>query len=477
MIIAIPTGVKIFNWLATLWGGSLRFTTAMHYALGFIALFTIGGLSGIMHGSPPVDLQQTDSYFVVAHFHYVLIGGSVSGLLAGLYYWWPKITGRRMDERLGKLQFWLFFVGFNMTFFPQHYLGAIGMPRRIYTYGPETGWTFWNHFSTVGAFVLGLSFLLLPVAAVLSLRWGAPAGNDPWDGRTLEWRTSSPPPVENFAAIPPVYGRDTFWREKHGDREARRPIPAPAPPPGPLHVPSPSHFPILVAVGLVVAAAGALVSVWIAVAGVAFVGLALFRFALEHHADAVHVHQVGVTGVDHRKLGLWAFLGSECMFFGTLIAVYLAYKGRSVVGPLPHEVLNIPITTVSTFDLLMSSLLMVLALAAIQRGDHRQARRWLFGTALCGLIFLGFQAFEFSSFVHEGLTLQQNLFGSTFFVLTGFHGGHVTVGVIWLLALTILSVRRRLATTDAIKVEIAGLYWHFVDVVWIAIFTLIYLIP
>jgi heme/copper-type cytochrome/quinol oxidase subunit 3 len=181
--------------------------------------------------------------------------------------------------------------------------------------------------------------------------------------------------------------------------------------------------------------------------------------------------------VDHRKLGMWAFLGSECMFFGTLIAVYMSYKGRSVVGPAPHEILNIPITTVSTFDLLMSSLLMVLALAALQRGDHHQARLWLFGTALFGLIFLGFQVYEFTSFVHEGLTLQRNLFGSTFFVLTGFHGGHVSVGVIWLLTLAVLSVRGRLGVTDAVKVEIAGLYWHFVDIVWIAIFTLIYLIP
>ena len=477
MLIAIPTGVKIFNWLATLWGGALRLTAAMHYALGFIALFTIGGLSGIMHASPPVDLQQTDSYFVVAHFHYVLIGGSLSGLLAGLYYWWPKITGRRLDERLGKLQFWLFFVGFNLTFFPQHYLGAIGMPRRIYTYAAEPGWAFWNLVSTVGAFVLGLSFLLLLVVAVASLRAAATAGNDPWDGRTLEWRTSSPPPVENFAALPPVYGRDTFWREKHGDRHGRRPTLAPAPPPGPSHLPSPSRLPILVAVGLVVAAAGALVSVWIVVAGLGFAVLALFRFALEHHANLAHAHQDGVTGVDHRKLGMWAFLGSECMFFGTLIAVYLAYKGRSVVGPRPHEILNIPVTTVSTFDLLMSSLVMVLALAAVRRGDARQTRRWLTWTALLGLIFLGFQAFEFTSFVREGLTLQRNLFGSTFFVLTGFHGGHVTLGVVWLVTLAILSLRGRLAATDAVKVEVAGLYWHFVDIVWIAIFTLIYLIP
>jgi cytochrome c oxidase subunit I len=478
MIIAVPTGVKIFNWLATLWGGAIRLTSAMHYAVGFIALFTIGGLSGIMHASPPVDLQQTDTYFVVAHFHYVLIGGSISGLLAGLFYWWPKITGRLLSEPLGKLQFWLFFVGFNLAFFPQHYLGAIGMPRRIYTYGPELGWSFWNLVSTVGAFLLGVSFLVLLLAAVQSLRRGAPAGDDPWDGRTLEWRTTSPPPIENFPVLPPVYARDTFWREKHGDRHGQRPTPpAPAATADHVHLPSPSHYPVLLALGILAAATGALVSVWLVVLGSLVAVWALFRFALEHHADPAHVHQVGVMAIDHRKLAMWTFLGSECMFFGTLIAVYMSYRGRSVVGPEPHEILSIPITTLSTFDLLMSSLLMVLALAALQRGDHAGTRRWLLGTAFFGLIFLGFQVYEFITFVHEGLTLQRNLFGSTFFVLTGFHGGHVTVGVIWLVALAILSFRGRLPVTDAVKVEVAGLYWHFVDIVWIVIFTLVYLIP
>jgi heme/copper-type cytochrome/quinol oxidase subunit 3 len=174
---------------------------------------------------------------------------------------------------------------------------------------------------------------------------------------------------------------------------------------------------------------------------------------------------------------MWTFIGSECVFFGTLIASYMAYKGRSVVGPRPHEILNIPVTSLSTFDLLMSSLLMVLALAAVQRGDRFQSRLWLAGTAVFGVVFLGFQAYEFTSFVHEGLTLQRNLFGSTFFVLTGFHGGHVALGVIWLLTLLVLDLRGRLGVTDAIKVEIAGLYWHFVDIVWIVIFTLIYLVP
>jgi cytochrome c oxidase subunit 1 len=474
MIIAIPTGVKIFNWLATLWGGAIRATTALHFAVGVIATFTIGGLSGIMHASPPVDLQQTDTYFVVAHLHYVLIGGSLFGLLAGAYYWWPKITGRFLGERLGRLQFWVIFVAFNVTFFPQHYLGAVGMPRRIFTYAASTGWGFWNLVSSIGAFGIGLGVLLFAVNAIHSVRRGAPAPGDAWDGRTLEWRTSSPPPVHNFDTIPPVYGRDTFWREKHGP--GRAPL-APAPVEHGIHLPSPSHWPVVLALGVGLAAAGALIHVAVVGLGAVLAFVSAVAFALEHHRDPAHAYQVGQAGVDHRKLGMWTFLGSECMFFGTLIASYLAYRGRSVTGPAPHEVLNIPITTVSTFDLLMSSLLMVLALAAVQRDDRVQARLWLGGTAFFGLIFLGFQAFEFISFVHEGLTLQQNLFGSTFFVLTGIHGAHVGLGVIWLLALLVLDLRGHLQARDAIKVEIAGLYWHFVDVVWIVIFSVVYLIP
>jgi heme/copper-type cytochrome/quinol oxidase subunit 3 len=242
-------------------------------------------------------------------------------------------------------------------------------------------------------------------------------------------------------------------------------------------MPAPSVWPLIAALGILIAAAGAIWSLAFVIVGSGLLVASVFAFALEHHRDPAHAHQDGVLGVDHRKLAMWVFLGSECFLFGTLIATYMAYKGLDRVGPHPHEILNIPVTTLSTFDLLMSSLLMVLALAAVQRGDHMQSRLWLAGTALFGLIFLGFQAYEFTEFVHEGLTLQTNLFGSTFFVLTGFHGGHVTLGVLWLVTLLVLDLRGRLGPQDAIKVEIAGLYWHFVDVVWIAIFTLVYLIP
>jgi cytochrome c oxidase subunit 3 len=192
-------------------------------------------------------------------------------------------------------------------------------------------------------------------------------------------------------------------------------------------------------------------------------------------AAAPHAHYTS-TGLDSRKLGFWAYIGSECLLFGSLISTYLVYKGRSVSGPTPHEIFNIPVTSISTFDLLMSSLAMVLALAAVTRGDKLWSRIWLGTTALLGAVFLGFQYYEFSSFVREGLTIKTNLFGSTFFTLTGTHGAHVAVGVLWLTTLLVRSFQGKLGPEKALNVEIAGLYWHFVDVVWIVIFTVVYLL-
>lgn len=194
-------------------------------------------------------------------------------------------------------------------------------------------------------------------------------------------------------------------------------------------------------------------------------------------AHAAPLEHETTTGLDHRKLLMWAFLGSDCLFFGSLISTYMIYRGKSIQGPLPHEVFDIPYTSVSAFVLLMSSLTMVLALAAIQRGDRRGLRIWLIATALLGSVFLGGQFYEFTTFTKEGLTIMGNLFGSTFFVLTGFHGTHVAIGVLILLSLVVVSLRGGLPQEESLTVELAGLYWHFVDIVWIVIFTLVYLIP
>ena len=260
MFIAVPTGVKIFNWLGTLWGGDIRFKTPLLFALGFVAMFIIGGLSGVTHAIVPSDAQQTDTYYIVAHFHYVLFGGAIFGLFGGLYYWWPKFFGRMLGEGLGKLHFWLMFIGFNLAFGPMHILGLQGQPRRTYTYPEGMGWDFWNFIETIGAFVIGLSALVFLVNVIASNRRGREAGDDPWDGRTLEWSISSPPPEHNFDEIPTVRDRDDFWHRKYRENVPSG-DPAPAIAGGAddhshIHLPSPSYFPLLAALGIPIAAYG-----------------------------------------------------------------------------------------------------------------------------------------------------------------------------------------------------------------------------
>jgi cytochrome c oxidase subunit I len=216
MAVAIPTGVKIFSWVATLWGGKIRLTSPLLFVLGFLSTFTLGGITGVMLASVPADIHEHGTYFIVAHLHYVLFGGSIFGLFAGLYYWWPKMTGRMLDERLGKVHFWLMFVAFNFTFMPMHWLGLLGMPRRVATYAPE----FWhtNVLVSIAAFLLGASMLIFAYNAVRSAKFGKVAGPNPWGGRTLEWMIASPPPYYNFKEIPVVlsgpydYGKPLPYR-------------------------------------------------------------------------------------------------------------------------------------------------------------------------------------------------------------------------------------------------------------------------
>ncbi len=299
-IIAVPTGVKIFNWMGTMFRGDLRFTSAMLFAIGTVTMFVIGGLSGVTHSIVPSDYQQTDTYFIVAHFHYVLFGGAVFGLFGGLYYWWPKVFGRLLSEGLGKIHFVLMIVGFNLAFGPMHVLGLQGMIRRTYTYPESLGLTFWNQVSTIGAYLIALSifvFIANVVVTHLRARPDPLAVADPWDGRTIEWTTTSPPQVHNFDEIPSVHALDEYWHRKYvEDERTGRLVPAQAggaisqerlPAVGAghaFHMPSPSYWPFVAAVALPIIAYGVLYSWWVVGAGALVALIGFYGWAMEPSA-------------------------------------------------------------------------------------------------------------------------------------------------------------------------------------------------
>jgi cytochrome c oxidase subunit I len=276
MAIGIPTGIKIFNWLGTMYGGNIRFTTATYFAVAFIALFTIGGISGVMHASPPIDTQHQDTYFVVAHLHYVLFGGAIMGIFAGIYYWWPKMTGRFLGETLGKTSFWLMFAGMNITFFPMHFLGLAGMPRRIYTYDSGLGWDTWNLVATLGSYMLAFGVLLFVINVLKTMRQPRTAGDNPWDGGTLEWATSSPPPEHDFDVIPEVYDRDPVWHNRdHNIQTPEKPEHMH------IHMPPPSYFPLVIATGALLLGVGALSHLAITGLGAVVIIYGVWGWALE----------------------------------------------------------------------------------------------------------------------------------------------------------------------------------------------------
>ena len=292
MFIAVPTGVKIFNWIATMWGGRIRVTTPLLFAAGFVAMFTIGGLSGVTHAIVPSDTQQTDTYYIVAHFHYVLFGGSIFGLFAGVYYWYPKFTNKLLDERLGKLHFVLMLLGFNLTFGPMHVLGLQGMPRRIYTYPANRGWDFWNFVSTIGSLTIALSILVFLLNVRKTRRSEQDVGADPWDARTLEWSIPSPPPEYNFASVPVVAARDELWHRKYGEDDEGRPVRRELDYPvvesledgegKHIHMPSPSYWPLVAALAFPVICYGLIYRVWaVAILGAFWLIGAIYSWALE----------------------------------------------------------------------------------------------------------------------------------------------------------------------------------------------------
>jgi cytochrome c oxidase subunit I len=307
MFIAVPTGVKILNWLATMYGGRLKFTVAMLFSIGLVGMFTIGGLSGVSHAFAPADTQQTDTYYIVAHFHYVLFGGALLGLFAGMYFWWPKVFGYFLSEKTGKWHFWLMLVGFNLTFGPMHILGLQGMMRRTYTYTQGQGFNLWNMVATIGAFTIAVSLLVFMWNVVSSYRKHKAnpvnPGPDPWDARSLEWMIPSPTPEWNFDEVPVVEEFDEFWHRKYGHDENGRLVQiatadevAQKGTAENVHLPSPSYWPLVLSLGLPLVGYGLIFNLWWALPGAILVIAGIFGWIMEpstdpdagHHDDHDH---------------------------------------------------------------------------------------------------------------------------------------------------------------------------------------------
>ena len=303
MFIAVPTGVKILNWMATMWGGKLRFTTAMLFATGVVSMFTVGGLSGVTHAVAPADTQQTDTYYIVAHFHYVIFGGALLGFFAGFYFWWPKVFGHMLGERLGKWNFWTMLIGFNLTFGPMHILGLQGMSRRIDTYSPGFGFELWNLVATIGAFTIALGVLFFALNVIFSARRARglpPVGPDPWDARSLEWFCPNPTPVHNFDELIQVESLDEFWHRKYGTDENGRIVRVATAEEvcqkgdaTNVHLPSPSYWPVVLAAGFPLIGYGIMYNLWLCAAGGILVVMSIYAWVFEppDDPDGAHGHE------------------------------------------------------------------------------------------------------------------------------------------------------------------------------------------
>src|SRR5262249_40655327 len=363
--IAIPTGVKVLNWSATMIGGRIRFTVPMLCCIAFLIQFLIAGITGISHAIVPLDWQTKNSYFLVAHFHNVAVGAIVFAVIAAVQYWFPKMSGRMMSESLGRWTFWLMVIGFNMTFMIQHFLGFLGMPRRVFTYPDLPHWGWMNMVSTIGVFFMSAASLILVWNLVTSFFRGKIAGDNPWNAWTLEWATTSPPPHENFHALPPIRSRRPLWDIANPDR------------PDPV---------------------------------------------VGESTAATHVP-------DKNKTGMLAFIFSEAGFFMTLLLAYLFFYVHPQPGPTPKE-LDVPRTLVFSVCLFASSLTVWRCEVAMGKRQRSRMLGWLALTIVLGGIFLIGQGTEYWKLFQTGVDVSTNLFSTTFFTLTGFHGLHVLLGLI-----------------------------------------------
>jgi cytochrome c oxidase subunit I+III len=510
ILIVLPTGVQFFCWIATLWGGSIRLSVPMLFGLGFFAVFLLGGLTGVMLASVPLDLQLHDTFFVVAHLHYVLIGGALFPLLGGVHYWYPKWTGRLLDERLGRACFALVFCGFNLVFFPLHILGLAGMPRRIYTYGPERGWDFLNALASGGALVLALGVLTLLINLWISRRRGALAGANPWDADTLEWACASPPPVYNFLELPSVAGRYALWTRGaaqpvvHGLRSDRRELLVTsafdAAPDHRTELPGPTLWPLATALASGVTFIALIFTPWGLVIGVPLVGIALFfwywpsrphaeeladqqpartRTAVPTKADEtsresepsisagphIEVGELPVTAFGARDPLWWGvvcLIAIEGSVFALLYVSYFYLRDRAVHWPpQPLGAASTGYALTGFAALLLSWAPMAASSRAAQRGDLKAMRSGLWLATLLGLAFV---ALRFAELAQLEFRWDSHAQGSLVWGILALHTLHGVFDSGENLAILGVLTRGPVEEKHLVDVTVNGLYWYFIVV-------------
>lgn len=486
--ISLPFEIITIYLIATLLKGSIRLSTPMLFALGAIYMFVIGGITGVFNASIALDYWFRGGFWVVGHFHFVMGGTVVFALIGALYYWFPKMTGRMYNEKLGKIHFAISLVGFTLIYFPQFFL--YDMPRRIFVYPASAGWDFLNQLSTIGGFTFGTVQLLLLANIFLSLRKGATVGFNPWGAWTLEWLIPSPPPAQNFEAAPKVENNEIIF-PKDGSAES-------------IDVEERfSPWPIVISVGVTLGMLGVSVFFPLAPLGLAVVLASLVGWFRDDLRGKYTVKEVGVgmwpfAKVSHEKLGMWTFLTAEMMLFGMIISSYIYIRSNSPVWPSPllvTDVLshlgggvisvpgigemvihNITLGTVNTLVLVTSSLSMALALNAARNGNVKGLKTGLLMTLALGITFMVVKGYEWAGLYSEGFTLTSGLPAATYYIALGLHGAHVIGGLIAIAFLLLKVYRNGSAKESYVGVENTGLYWHMVDVIWLFLFPLFYLV-